>query len=185
MAKNFMSAALMGAALVFGTAGVATQVFAAVEVSEADQAAFAVMKAAVEVMIVENANDADALKAAVEAYLEASDNPELATKAAIDALTNPVSPGAIAALQSNPDLVTAGAEGIGAAIAVIALTDPATAANMQAAVSANGNASFAEAVQSGNDTKTASINAAAKSQSGSTSSGNQTGETPENPASDT
>lgn len=184
MAKNFAAAAIMGAALVFGTAGVATQAFAAVEVSEADQAAFATMKAAVEQMMVDNGADADALQAAVEAYLEGSDNPELASKAAIDALTNPVSPGAIAALNNNPGLSAAGARGIGAAIASIGVTNPTAAANMQAAVTASGNDSFASAVTSGKDTKTASIATQTKTNTNTNTNQQSTGQKAEKTDSD-
>lgn len=184
MAKNFAAAALMGAALVFGTVGMATQAFAAVEVSEADQAAFDVMQAAIEQLIVDNAGDEAALEAAIEAYVEESDNPELAAKACIEAATNPKSAAAQAAIANNPNLSIAAGNGLGAAIATIAVTDPTAAANMQASVTASGNTSFASAVQTGNDTKTASIQQAAQSSNSTTTDGNQTGETPENSASE-
>ncbi|MBI1260830.1 MAG: hypothetical protein GC184_03815 [Rhizobiales bacterium] len=184
MAKNFAAAALMGAALVFGTAGMATQAFAAVEVSEADQAAFDTMQAAIEQLIVDNAGDEAALEAAIEAYVEGADNPELAAKASIEAATNPKSAAAKAAIQNNPGLAAAAGRGLGAAIATISVTNPEVATNMQASVTNSGSPSFASAVQSGNVTKTSSIQQASKSSS-STSSDNQTGNTPENSASGT
>jgi hypothetical protein len=124
---------------------------------DADQAELDALQAQVEQLIVDNANDPAALKAAIEALVAGHDKPELAAKAVVAALTRPKSAAAVAALSANARLKVAAGEGLGAAIATIALTNPDMAAAMQASVAASGDTSLASAVSSGTESKTASL----------------------------
>lgn len=140
------------------------------------------MEAAIEALLIANADDPDAFAAAVEAYVLAAANAELAAEAVISVLTNPKSDEARLALANNPALKTAGGMGLGAAIAQIGLTNPTVAANMQALVEASGDATLQAAVAAGHTERTASIQQQQLQASGDTAdSVDSTPETPVSP----
>ncbi len=160
MTKQFRSAAMLGLALglsAFSVSPVLAEVTAGQVTTQQEQTPLQIMQAAIEQIIIDNADDPVALQAAIEAYVAASDNPELAAQAVLAAVTDPQNPAAQAAMAANADLVAAVGRGLGAAIATIALTDPDAAAAMQASVDASGNESLAAAVSQGSADKTASI----------------------------
>lgn len=121
-----------------------------------DQAEIDLMQAQIEQLIVDNAGDPEALKEAITAFVTASGKPELAAKAVIGALTSPKTAAAQAALANNAALKTAAAKGLGAAIAIIALTNPDAATAMQASVQASGDDTIVTASNEGNSDQTAS-----------------------------
>lgn len=174
--KKILSAICVAIAVVMAPAIVAVPYAAAQEAVPSLET----MQADIEALLVANADDPDAFAAAVEAYVLAAADPELAADAVINALTNPASEGAQIALANNPGLKTAGGLGLGAAIAVIGLTNPTAAANMQAKVEASGDATLQTAVADGNSERTASIQQQQQQQQGG---GNQDS-TPETPISD-
>ncbi|PKP78758.1 MAG: hypothetical protein CVT81_02350 [Alphaproteobacteria bacterium HGW-Alphaproteobacteria-3] len=105
-------------------------------------------QADIEALLVQYAGDIDGLEAAIEEYVTNSEDPEGAAQAVI----------AVAAgLPADSDLKIALGRGLGAAIAVIALTNPTAATNMQALVAASGDETLVGAVSSGTTDKTASI----------------------------
>lgn len=154
MLKNLFAAFALAVGLVLSPV-----VFVAAPAMAQNVEAVAVMQADIEALILANVDDPEALALAIEAYVVASGDPESATQAVINALTNPMNDAVRQALLNNPDLKIAAAEGLGAAIAVIALTDPTTAANMLALVEASGDATLIASVNDGNAEKTASIEA--------------------------
>jgi len=143
----------------------------------------AAMQADIEALIVANAGDAEALATAIENYITNAADPELASQAAIQAVTDPASSDAQAALAANGSLKVAVGRGIGAAIAVVALTDPDAAANMQALVTATGDETLVASAQEGNDTKTASIQGGTSDPSSTVVDEASQDTTPENAAS--
>lgn len=173
LAAFVFAAGLALAPLIFAVAPAAAQ--------DADQ--LAAMQADIEALIVEYADDAAGLEAAIEDYVVTSADPELAAQAVIAAITSPLSTEAQAALAANAELKLAAGRGLGAAIAVIALTQPTIAANMLAMVQASGDETLLAAVVEGNEEKTASI------QEGDVDTGEdvvedaQSDSTPEEPAS--
>ncbi|MEQ8268814.1 MAG: hypothetical protein RH982_16590 [Parvibaculum sp.] len=176
MLKNLFAVFALAAGLVLAPAA-----FVAAPAMAQDVEAVAAMQLDIEALILANAGDAEALALAIEEYVVASGNPEAATQAVINALTNPLNDAVRQALIDNPDLKIAAAEGLGAAIAVIALTDPTAAANMLALVEASGDATLIASVNDGNAEKTASI------ETGGVDTGEdaveEQNETSENPAS--
>lgn len=114
----------------------------------AQEANFQAMEADIEALLIANADNPDAFAAAVEDYVLAVTDPEVAAQAVINVLTRPA---------VDQALKVAGGKGLGAAIALIGLTDPAAAANMQALVEVSGDATLQAAVAEGNAERTASI----------------------------
>jgi len=184
MTKHFRPSAMLGLALglsVFSVSPVLAEVTDGQVTTQQAQTPLQIMQAAIEQLIIDNADDPDALQAAIEAYVAASDNPELAAQAVLAAATDPQNPDAQAAIAANADLVAAVGKGLGAAIATIALTDPDAAAAMQATVTDSGNSSFETAVSTGNSEKTASIQQ--EQQQEQQQAQQQEDSTPENPGS--
>lgn len=130
-------------------------------------------QADVEALLTQYADDPDGLETAIEEYVTNSEDPELAAQAVV----------AVAAgLPANNDLKIALGRGLGAAIAVIALTDPTAATNMQALVAASGDETLVAAVSAGTTDKTASIE---ENAGGGEEGAGEEDETPEEPASAT
>lgn len=130
-------------------------------------------QADIEALLVQYADDPDGLEAAIEEYVTNSEDPELAAQAIV----------AVAAgLPANSDLKIALGRGLGAAIAVIALTNPTAATNMQALVAASGDETLVAAVSAGTSDKTASIE---QNAGGGDEGAGDEDETPEEPASAT
>lgn len=175
--KKLLSVMVVAAAMAFAPAMfAATQAVA----QEAGAEALAAMEADIEALLVANAGDPDAFAAAVEAYILAAANAELAADAVISVLTNPQSDAAREALANNPGLKSAGGRGLGAAIAQIGLTDPTTAANMQAKVEASNDETLQAAVTTGTNERTASIQQQ-QQQDGTSENQDSTPETPVSP----
>ncbi|MBC7102843.1 MAG: hypothetical protein H5U13_06410 [Parvibaculum sp.] len=130
-------------------------------------------QADIEALLVQYADDPDGLEAAIEEYVTNSEDPELAAQAIV----------AVAAgLPANSDLKIALGRGLGAAIAVIALTNPTAATNMQALAAASGDETLVAAVSAGSSDKTASIE---QNAGGGYEGAGDEDETPEEPASAT
>ena len=134
------------------------------------------MEADVEALLVENASDAAAFEAAIEAYVTGADDPVTAGQAVINVLFNPRDDAVRLLLAENPGLKEAGGRGLGAAIAVLGLTNPEAAAILQALAEATGDPVFQAAVLEGTETRTASLRAA--SAAGGDTSTDSTPETP-------
>lgn len=177
--KKLLSVVIVAAAMAF-----APSMFAATQAvaQEAGAEALAAMEADIEALLVANADDPDAFAAAVEAYVLAAANAELAGEAVISVLTNPQSDAAREALANNPGLKSAGGSGLGAAIAQIGLTDPTTAANLQAKVEASNDETLQAAVTSGANEQTSSIQQQQQQQDGTSGNQDSTPETPVSPS---
>lgn len=132
-------------------------------------------QADVEALLAQYADDPDGLEAAIEEYVTNSEDPELAAQAVIAVAVG---------LPANSDLNIALGRGLGAAISVIALTDPTAATNMQALVAASGDETLVAAVSVGTTDKTASIEQNASGRGDGTADG-EDDQTPEEPASAT
>lgn len=117
------------------------------------------MEAEVEALVMANADDAAAFEQAIEDYIVASDDPVTAGQAVINVLTNPKDDAVRLLLAENPALKEAGGRGLGAAIAVLGLTNPEAAAILQALVEASGDPVLEAAVLEGTETRTASLRA--------------------------
>ena len=141
--------------------------------------------AAVEALVVQYKDDPAGLELAVEALVTGAADPEVSGQAVLIVFNNSTNPNIKSILASNADLAAAGGKGLGAAIASIGLTNPTLATSMAAAVTASGKPDFVASVQSGTDTKTASLNQ--KTEENRKSETQQNTEkkdtTPENPAS--
>ena len=167
MLKSVFASVVFAAGLAFAALAVNPSPAVAQELSS--------IQADIAALVAQYQDDPDGLEAAIEDYATGSENPELAAQAII----------AVAAgLPANSPLKVALGRGLGAAIAVIALTDPTVAANMQALVAASGDEVFVASVSAGTDDKTASI------EQNTGGNGNIVGEededeTPEQPASAT
>lgn len=176
--KKLLSVVIVAAAMAF-----APSMFAATQAvaQEAGAEALAAMEADIEALLIANADNPDAFAAAVEAYILAAANAELAGDAVISVLTNPQSDAAREALANNPGLKSAGGSGLGAAIAQIGLTDPTTAANLQAKVEASNDETLQAAVTTGTNERTASIQQR-EQQDGTSGNQDSTPETPVSPS---
>ena len=117
---------------------------------------------------------------AIANFVAGSADPELANEAVINALTNPKSDAAKIALQNNAALKEAGARGLGRAIAIVGVTNPTAAANMQAQIEASNDTTLVSSANEGNATQTASIRS---STGGDEGAGQQEDSTPETPVS--
>ncbi|WP_339831394.1 hypothetical protein [uncultured Parvibaculum sp.] len=177
--KKLFSAAVIAGAMALTPAIFATAPAVAQGI-DAEQ--LAAMEAEIEALLIANADDPDAFAAAVEAYVTASANAEIAGEAVINVLTNPKSDAAKLALANNPGLKTAGGAGLGAAIAVIGITDPTAAANMQAKVEASGDTTLQASVSQGTDSRTATLQQQQQQQQ-TPGAGDTRDSTPETPAS--
>ena len=145
------------------------------------QAALDAQILSVEALVVEYQNDPAGLEAAVESLVTGATDPEVAANAVLAVFSNPQNPEIRTLLQNNAELKAAAGRGLGAAIATLGLTDPDLAARILAAVQASGDATLIAAVETGSDTKTASIKAAADKKKADTEKKDST---PENTASD-
>lgn len=142
----------------------------------------AAMQADIEALVLQYAEDEAALEAAITEYVAGATDPEAATQAVIAALTNPQNPAVATALAGDADLKSAVGRGLGAAIALVGVTNPSSAANMLAMVEATGDTTLIASVNEGEQERTASI------RSGGVDTGeealNEEGDsTPEEPAS--
>lgn len=176
--RNLFAAFVLAAGLALAPA-----IFVAAPAMAQDGDQVVAMQAEVEALILQYAEDEASLELAIEEYVLASGNPELATQAVINALTNPLNADVANLLNENPNLQIAAGQGLGAAIAMIALTDPTAAASMLALVEASGDETLVASVAQGNEDRTASI------VEGETNAGDAIeeevaeGTTPESPAS--
>ena len=121
------------------------------------QAALDVQISAVEALVVQYQNDPAGLQAAVEALVENAGDPAVTANAVLVVFDNSQNPEIQQILASNSELKPAAGRGLGAAIASIGLTNPDLAAQMSASVVASGDSTMVSEVQSGSDTKTASL----------------------------
>ena len=139
------------------------------------------MQAEIEALILQYADDAAGLEAAIQDYVVESSSKEMAGEAVIAAFTNPQDPAVVRALNGNAGLKAAGARGLGAAISLIGIDDPATASALQAKVAASTDSTFKTAVSEGKSEKDSST----KNNSENNDNANAGDETPETPASGT
>ena len=143
-------------AFAFASSMVLAQV-AGASMAVAQSSEAAQLQAEVETLILQNAEDEAALEAAVADYVANAANKQAAAEAVIAALSNPQNSELKIILEQRAGVAAAAGNGLGAAIAQIAVTDPATAANIQAAVKASGNENLASAVNQGFDNRASSI----------------------------
>lgn len=147
--------------------------FAALAVNPAPAAAqeLASAEADISALVAQYQDDPDGLEAAIEAYVTASEDPVVAAQAVVSVASG---------LPAESPLKVALGRGLGAAIAVIALTDPTVATNMQAVVAASDDETLVSAVSAGTSDKTASIE---QGTDGEDPAAEEEDETPEEPAS--
>ena len=143
------------------------------------QAALDAQISAVEGLVVQYQNDPAGLQAAIEALVENAGDPALTANAVLVVVDNSQNPQIQQILANNSELKAAAGRGLGAAIASIGLTNPDLAAQISASVVASGSATMVSEVQSGSDTKTASLKREQQRRQGATN-GNSVGDsTPE------
>lgn len=131
------------------------------------------LEADISALIAQYQDDPDGLEAAIEAYVTDSEDPVATAQAVVNVA---------AGLPADSPLKVALGRGLGAAIAVIGLTDPTVAGEMQAVVVASDDEALASAVSAGTTDKTASV----KQNTGgddNTALEEEEDETPEQPAS--
>jgi hypothetical protein len=134
---------------------------------------------AIEALVIQYKDDPDGLQAAIEAYLENAEDPLLAAKALISVAEDSENAEVAAILNGNPAIKAALGAGLGAAVAVLGLTNPDLATQILAEVSIAGDEILTASVTDGNQSKTASLNSTRKTQDGEVNKDT----TPENPAS--
>lgn len=159
---------------VFATVAlVASLAFAGLALNASPAAALelATAEADVQALIAQYQSDADGLEAAIEDYVTNSEDPEVAAQAVL---------AVGAGLPDDSPLKIALGRGLGAAIAVIGLTDPNLAATLQALAAASGDEELVAAVSAGTSDKTASIE---QNAGGGTGGEDPVNETPDEPAS--
>tara|TARA_R110000868_G_scaffold29049_3_gene108040 strand:- start:4164 stop:4733 length:570 start_codon:yes stop_codon:yes gene_type:complete len=187
MLKNTLLAAACVAAL--SVAAPLSTVYAAEgtsEMSASEQQALDAQVAVVEGLVETYKDDAAGLQAAIEALVVDAADPEVAAKAVLVVFDNSQNPKIIAILANNSALKTAAGNGLGAAIVALSITNPDLATKVTAIVSASGDPEMIAAVQSGADTKTASVNQQRKENREKAASEGETGDsTPENDLSPT
>lgn len=147
--KKFLSAICLALIVAVAPAVMTATPVAAQSLQELEQA--------VEQLVIDNAQDPDALAAAIEAFVLAAGDAETATDAVIAVLTNPQNDEVRRLLENNPGLKTAAGIGLGAAIAQIGITNPDLAATLLAKVEASGDTTLTAAVTDGYNERTASI----------------------------
>ncbi|PKQ05925.1 MAG: hypothetical protein CVT72_08100 [Alphaproteobacteria bacterium HGW-Alphaproteobacteria-11] len=175
--KKLFSAAVIAGAMALTPAIFASAPAVAYEAAEVDA-----LQEQVEALIVEFADDADGLAAAIEALVVGAADPEAAAAAVIAASTNPKSAAAQQALANNPDLKASAGNGLGTAVAMIGIANPAAAANMQAQVEASGDTLLQASVSQGTSTRTASIQQQQQQQQQQPGQQDSTPETPASPS---
>jgi hypothetical protein len=111
----------------------------------------------IEALIVQHQDDPNGLREAVEMLVVNDTNPASVADAVLLAVDHAHNLKILNILAQNTDLSAAVGQGLGAAIAVIGLTNPALAAQISAMVTANGSDLLVAAVGAGARTKTASI----------------------------
>tara|TARA_R110002074_G_scaffold374313_1_gene550628 strand:+ start:322 stop:891 length:570 start_codon:yes stop_codon:yes gene_type:complete len=187
MFKNTLLAAACVAAL--SIAAPVSSAFAAETgstLSASQQAALDAQVLAVEALVVTYQNDPDGLQAAIEALVTDASDPEVAAQAVLIVFDNSQNTEILAILASNPGLKAAAGKGLGAAIVALGITNPDVATRISALVSASGDQAMIAAVQTGADTKTASINQQRQQNRNNASDNGTTGDsTPENDLSPT
>lgn len=122
-----------------------------------EQAALDAQVAAVEALVMQHQNDPEGLQLAIENLVVSATDPEVAGNAILIVFDNSQNPAIKTLLANDAALAGAGGQGLGAAIATLGVTNPELATRMAANVTANGGTSFVAAVQTGDNTKTASI----------------------------
>lgn len=165
MLKSVFATVIFAASLVFAALAVNPAPAAAQELASAE--------ADISALVAQYQGDPDGLEAAIEAYVTASEDPVVAAQAVVNVAVG---------LPAESPLKVALGRGLGAAIAVIGLTDPTVAGNMQAVVAASDDEALASAVSAGTTDKTASV----KQNTGGdddTALEEEEDETPEQPAS--
>lgn len=172
---------LFSAAIIAGAMALTPAIFAPAVAQGVNVELLAGMEADVEALVVQHADDAVAFEAAIEAYIVGSADPITAGQAVINVLTNPTDDAVRLLLAENPDLKGAGGRGLGAAIAVLGLTNPEAAAILQALVEASGDPVLQAAVLEGTEAKTASLLAQAAPVVFRAGSGDTTPESPASP----
>lgn len=171
-----------GLSMVGPTVSFAATDDAAPGMSAEQQAALNAQVSAVEALVIQYKDDPAGLQAAVEALVVGAADPELSSQAVLIAFNNSQNEQVRNILASNSELGVAGGNGLGAAIASIGVTNPELASKLSASVIAGGNSGFVAAVQTGSNTKTASLNKQKQQQNNSSNNTNKDS-TPENPAS--
>ena len=167
MLKSVFTAVALAVALAFASL--------AVNPAPAAAAELATVQADISALVAQYQDDPDGLETAIEDYVTNSEDPVLAAQAII---------AVSAAMPEDSPLKVALGRGLGAAIAVIGLTNPELAANMQALVVASGDESLIAAVSAGSTDKTASIEQNSGG-GGDDGADDEEDETPEQPASAT
>ncbi|MDO8288385.1 MAG: hypothetical protein Q7T44_04125 [Parvibaculum sp.] len=180
MMQKFLFAVAVSLAALVGVSQISVASAAEGDPVTAEQAAFDAKIGAIETLVLQYKDDPAGLQAAIEQYVATSEDPEAAGNAVLFVFDNSNNPEVRALLAANADLRAAMGQGLGAAIAIIALTNPDLATKMTANVVASGNAELIASVQSGTDIKTASLNE--QNDTGDDDADNEDS-TPENPAS--
>ncbi|MDO8421548.1 MAG: hypothetical protein Q7S99_05245 [Parvibaculum sp.] len=144
----------LAAILAVGVSGIATSTPAMAEVN---QEALASEISVVEGYVLQFQDDPDGLQLAIETYVTGATDPELAASAVIAVYGHSTNPSVVQLLLENSELKAALGKGLGAAIALIGVTNPDLATLLAALVTAEGDDTLTAAVDSGNDSKTASI----------------------------
>lgn len=157
MLKNVLLATACVAGLSF--AGPLTAAFAAetIALSADEQAALDAQILAVENLIILHQDNPDDLQAAIESLVVNSTDAALTANAVLIVFDNSKNPTIQQILSNNSALVDAGGQGLGAAIAVIGVNNPELATQISAIVTASGSAAMTAAVESGSNSRTASL----------------------------
>lgn len=165
-------------------AGAFSGAYAATEATttDAQQAALDAQVAAIEALVIQYQNDPAGLQAAIESLVVNAADPETSGKAVLIVFDNSQNPAIKTLLANNAALASAGGQGLGAAVAQIGLSNPDLATRMAANVSASGSSSFVASVQTGDNTRTASIQQGQQNANGNATPRSYSS-TPEQPAS--
>ncbi len=178
--QKFLFAMVVSIAALAGGSQISVALAAEGDPVTAEQAALDAKIEAIEALVLQYKDDAAGLQAAVEQYVAGSEDPAAAGNAVLIVFDNSKNPEVRSLLAASGELRDALGQGLGAAIATIALTNPDLAATMTASVVAKGNTELTASVQSGTDTKTASLNEQNNDNGGDEENVDST---PENPAS--
>lgn len=163
MLKSMFATVVVAVGLAFASLAVNPTPAGAAELSS--------VEADISALITQYQDDPDGLEAAIEAYVTDSEDPVVAAQAVVNVSES---------LPADSPLQVALGRGLGAAIAVIGLTDPTAATNMQAVVAASDDETLVSAVSAGTSDKTESIE---QGTDGDDTAAEQEDETPEQPAS--
>lgn len=176
--QKFLFAMVVSIAAVVGGSQISVASAAEGDPVTAEQAALDVKIEAVEALVLQYKDDPAGLQAAIEQYVATSEDPEAAGNAVLFVFDNSKNPEVRSLLAASGELRDALGQGLGAAIATIALTNPDLAATMTANVVAKGNTELIASVESGT---TATLSEQNGTDDGDVD--NQEDSTPENPAS--